>query len=320
MTEVRQWDVVVVGSVNTDYVAKGERLPQPGETVSGDTFLIEAGGKGANQAVAAARLGGRVALVARVGADDRGDDMLRHLAGESVDTRHVQRDPEAPTGATLIFVDDQGQKTIAAVLGANRRFSVEDVHAARDTIASARVLLTQLEVPLEPVLEATRIAHDAGARVVLDPAPAIPLPDDLLRLLDVIRPNAGEAEKLTGVHVHDRDSARAAALRLLDRGVGAVGVQAGQDGNLLVWRGGERWMPLLPVNSVDATGAGDAFAAALAVALAEGRSLDDAGPFANAAAALATTALGAQGGLPTRDQVLALLDQHDPDAARRWRG
>ena len=302
-----QWDVVVVGSVNTDFLIRGPKLPTPGETALGEEFHEGPGGKGANQAVAAARLGARTALVARLGRDRRGDELAERLSAEGVDLRHVVRDAEAVTGAAVILVDHHGEKEILIAPGANGRMGAADLDAAADMIRSARVVLCQLEIPLEAVSAAFRLGRAAGAKTVLDPAPARPLPDELLRLLDVIRPNASEAEALTGIPVHDRAAARRAAEQLLGRGVRAVAVQAGDEGNLLVWAGGECWMPKLPVKSIDATGAGDAFAAGLAVMLAEGRPLDEAGPFANAAAALATTVVGAQSGLPRREAVEKLL-------------
>jgi len=305
-------DVVVLGGANYDYLIRGTRLPHPGETIEGDFFLEAPGGKGANQAVAVARLGSRVAFVARTGADMRGGELLHRLQTEGVDTRYVIRDPESPTGVALISVDARGQKAIVAFPGANRRLQVTDVETAAEVFRSTRVLLTQLEIPLDCTRTALTIARAAGVQVVLDPAPAVPLPTDLLRLVDVIRPNAAEAETLTGTTVNDRESARQAARALLSQGVRAVAVQAGEAGNLLVWRQGERWLPKLPVSTVDATGAGDAFAAALAVCLAEGAPLEEAGPFANAAAALATTAFGAQAGLPRREQVMQLLAQQKP--------
>jgi ribokinase len=307
MTRSMEWDVVVVGSTNTDFLARGPKLPAPGETAEGEEFHEGAGGKGANQAVAAARLGARTALVARVGRDRRGEELLRGLAAEGVDLRHVAHDPDAPTGAAIIMVDRKGEKSILVAPGANGRMGAADVDAAAGMIQAARVVLCQLEIPLETVLTACRLARAAGARVILDPAPARPLPDELFPLLDVIRPNAGEAETLTGVKVRDRDSARRAAESLLGRGAGAAAVQAGGEGDLLAWPGGECWLPRFPVKSVDATGAGDAFAAGLAVMLAEGRPWQEAGPFASAAAALATTAVGAQAALPRRDAVLRLL-------------
>jgi ribokinase len=307
MTGDKEWDVVVVGSANTDFLIRGPKLPTAGETAQGEEYHEGAGGKGANQAVAAARLGARTAFVARVGRDRRGEELTRRLQAEGVDGRRVVQDPEAPTGAAIIMVDRRGEKAILVAPGANGRMSAADVDAAADLIRSARVVLCQLEIPLEAVTAACRLARADGARVLLDPAPARPLPDELLRLLDVIRPNAGEAETLTGVQVRDRASARQAAERLLARGVRAAAVQGGDEGNLLVWADGECWMPKLPVRSIDATGAGDAFAAGLAVMLAEGRPLSEAGPFANAAAALATTVVGAQDGLPRRAAVQSLL-------------
>lgn len=307
MTHKNTWDIVVVGGANMDYLVRGPKLPKPGETVQGDTFQEAPGGKGANQAVAAARLGARVALVARVGTDERGKVILKRLKDEGVDTRYVTRDREKLTGVALILVGEGGEKEILTAPGANRQLSVSEVRDAATAIQSARILLTQLEVPLEVVILAGQLAHQAGAKIVLDPAPPISLPDEFLQIVSVIKPNAREAEALTGVHVRDRNSARRAAKRLLKRGVGAVTVQAGERGNLLTTSEEEYWLPKVPVQSVDATGAGDAFAAALAVALLEERSWSEAGAWASAAAALKTTKIGAPAWLPTRDQVLALL-------------
>jgi ribokinase len=295
--------------VNTDYLVKGERLPTPGETLEGEVFQQAPGGKGANQAVAVGRLGCRVALIGRIGADDRGKRMLEQLATEGVDAAYIRRDDEAASGVALIMVDRSGEKQILTAPGANRRLREADVSAAKEAIASSMVLLVQLEVPLPAVTLALRLARAAGVRTVLDPAPAVPLSEDILQLVDVIRPNASEAETLTGVPARDRTSAARAARVLLNRGVGAAVVQAGEAGNLLVTRDDERFLPRIPVESVDATGAGDAFAAALAVGLAEERSLTEAAAMGSAAAALATTQLGAQAGLPRRAEVLRLLAQ-----------
>lgn len=302
-------DVVVVGGVNTDYLVKGERLPEPGETLQGEAFQEALGGKGANQAVAIVRLGCRAELIARVGSDHRGERMRDQLAAEGVDVAYVRRDPEELTGAALIFVDHSGEKEILTALGANRRLTEDDIYAAKETIASTKVLLAQLEVPVPTVDLALRLGRAAGVKTVLDPAPAVPLSDDLLRLVDIIRPNASEAKTLTGVSVRDLASAKGAAEILLRRGVGAVVVQAGEKGDLLVTEHEEQLLPRLPVERVDATGAGDAFAAALAVGLAEERPLREAAALGNAAAALATTKLGAQAGLPRREAVLELLEK-----------
>jgi ribokinase len=303
-----RYDVVVVGKANLDYLVRGPRLPGPGQSVSGDLFQEAPGGKGANQAVGAARLGARAALVARIGNDLRGDAVVEALISEGVAVDSVVRDPSAFTGVALCHVGGDGEKQILSAAGANARLSADDVRGAADALRSARVVLLQLGVPLPAVAEAIRIGRSGGARIVLDPGPPTPLSDDLLAQVDVIRPNCSEARFLTGVEVNDRQSARAAASALIRRGVGAVAVQAGELGDLIAWRDGEVWLPRFDVPRLDATGAGDAFASALAVALTEGRSVADAGPFASAAAALATTVLGAQASLPRRAAVLALLD------------
>jgi ribokinase len=206
-------------------------------------------------------------------------------------------------------VGASGEKQILSAAGANARLTAAFVRDAADLLRSARVVLCQLGVPLEAVMEAVRIGRAAGARVVLDPGPPAPLPDELIACLDLIRPNTSEAQVLTGIRVCDRDSARAAARDLLRRGARAAAVQAGEQGDVLLWEGGELWLPRFEVERVDATGAGDAFASALAVRLAEGAPLPEAGRFASAAAALATTVLGAQASLPRRNAVLALLRQ-----------
>jgi ribokinase len=303
------YDVVVVGKANIDYLVRGPRLPGPGQSVNGDAFQEAVGGKGANQAVAAARLGARVALVARVGRDSRGDVVLARLHDEGVDTRFVTRDPEEPTGVALCQVGASGEKQILSATGANASLTAAWVRKAAPALTSARVVLCQLGVPLEAVEEAVRIARSVRVLVMLDPGPPAPLPNGLLAQLDVIRPNASEAQILTGIRVRDRNGAREAARDLLRRGVKTAVVQAGDDGDMALSRDRELWLPRFDVKRVDATGAGDAFASALAVCLAQGKPLEEAGPFASAAAALATTHLGAQASLPMREAVLQLLAQ-----------
>jgi ribokinase len=281
-------------------------MPSPGETVEGFEFQTGAGGKGANQAVAAARLGARVAFVGRVGADARGAEMVAQLEAEGVDCRYLMRDRRHTTGAALIMVSRDGEKSILTAPGANRHLALADVRRANRAIASTRVLLAQFEAPRAVVLSAARQAYDYGARIVLDPAPPSYAPgDELLRLVYLIKPNAHETEALTGINPHDRSSARRAAHCLLERGVKVASIEGGRKGNLLVWSGGELWLPRIRVASVDATGAGDAYAAAFAMALAEEQTLPAAARFANAAAALKTTRVGAQAGLPKRKEVEA---------------
>ena len=303
------WDVLVVGGLNTDFVGKGAGLPRAGETLNGDTFHQTAGGKGANQAVAVARLGGRVALVGAVGSDGRGEELKARLRGEGVDVSFVRTIEGVPTGAALIHVDGSGEKQILSVPGANCRPTPFDVTGSCEALGSPRVLLTQFELPIESVVAALRWARAGGTRTVLDPAPAVQVSDEVLALVDFLKPNSREAEVLTGVQVRDRASATRAARDLIARGVGTVAIQAADEGNLLVWNTGEYFLKRLPVESVDATGAGDAFAGALAIQIARGRSLEDAARHANAAAAHATTVLGAQEGLPTEDEIRALLSR-----------
>jgi ribokinase len=300
-------DIVVVGGANFDYVVRAGRLPVPGETLEGEVFEEGAGGKGANQAVGVARLGARVAFVSRVGVDARGDALIAGLREAGVDERHVVRDREKPTGVALIAVNHQGDKQIVTAPGANRQLSESDIEATKECIAFARVLVVNLEVPLRAVEAALRLAKASGARTLLDPAPAVPLSEELLRLVDVIRPNAAEAEVLTNVKVHDVRSAAQCARVLIARGVGSAILQAGDSGDLVVTREEQHLLEHLAVDSVDATGAGDAFMAGLAAALAEGRSLLDAANLGSAAAAFSTTRLGARAGLPRREDLVSLL-------------
>lgn len=307
-------DVLVVGGANTDFLVKGPSLPKPGSTIEGDQFQEAPGGKGANQAVAAARLGAKTALVARVGTDERGVAILAKLRSEDVGVGEVSGDGEAATGVAIVMVDAAGEKQIMTAPGANRRVTVRDIAQAGELIASARVVLLQLELPMEAVEAAIRLGRAAGARIILNPAPPGQLSEALLRDVHIIRPNAIEAEALTGIRIVDQATARQAAENLIRRGVGAAIVGA-PGGNLVLSSDGEFFMPYLPVEAVDSTGAGDAFAAALAVSIAKGEDLADAAHFANAAAALKTTKLGAQAGLPHREEVLNLLARFEPSAA-----
>jgi ribokinase len=311
MAAGEQADIVVVGGIDTDFLVQGPRLPGPGDSVRGHLFLESPGGRGADGAVGAARLGARVALVGRVGMDARGLALLKQLEGEGVDVSAVVRDSTAMTGVNMEMVDEAGRRQSLSSPGANLCLKPADILKAEERIFAARVLLVQLEVPLAAVSAAVHLARAAGTRVVLDPAPARSLPEDLLEAVHVIRPNAQEAEVLTGVEVRDRRSARRAAENLLRRGVGGA-VVAAPDGSLVLSSEGELWLPDMSLERADTTGAGDAFCAALAVALAEGRPLAEAARFAHEASALATMRLGALGGLPTRDQVESRLAMLGP--------
>ncbi len=301
----KRWDVVVLGGINTDFVVRTRSLPQPGQSVTGDFFYCGPGGKGANQAVAAAHLGARVAIIGRVGADDRGHELVSGLRRNAVDVTHVVYDKGAPTGAAIIAVDSKGEKQISVAPGANFCLTQQQIEGARSAISSARVLLMQLEVPMAAVLCAARLAAVAGTKVILDPGPPGEIPDDLFPLLEAIRPNRDEVEQLLGRKIRSRAQVRAAAKEFLRRGVKFVALEA--EGDLVISAEREISVPRFQVDTVDATGAGDAFAAGLAVGVAEGRDLEEIGRLASATAALSTTKIGAQEALPTRQQVQRLL-------------
>jgi len=301
--------IVVVGSSNTDMVVQTVRIPGPGETVLGREFTMAAGGKGANQAVAAARLGAQVTLVARVGADLFGDRALEGLRKEGIDTRYVTVDSQAASGVALIFVDADGENSIGVAPGANARLSPDDVRSAQQAIEGAHALLLQLEIPLDTAECAAELAHRAGVMVILNPAPAPagPLPGALLSFVDILTPNEGEARALLGVRVADLPSAREAALSLVSQGVGKVIITLGAQGALAVSSEVQQLVPGYPVEAVDTTAAGDAFNGGLAVALAAGKGLVEAVRFANGCGALAATKLGAQPSLPSLDEVSSLM-------------
>ncbi len=305
-------DVVVVGPVYTDIAVQVAVLPREGESVPAQAFHRTLAGRGVNQALAAARLGARVALVARIGDDERGHDTLAHLRAAGVDTRHVRVDPTSTTGTAMITIDRHGRRFTTTYAGANALFGVDDVRAAEAALRGARVLLTQLEFPEDALELAVGMAREGGAKVVLDPAPPRSLDRSFLARVDLLRPNSREAEALCGLRVSDYGSARAAARRLIDAGSRTVSVQAGARGNLVAWPGGEHWLPALPVDAVDPTGAGDAYAGAMAAGLAEGLDWEHAGWLATGAAAMATTAPGPQAGLRDRAAVLDALDGHAP--------
>lgn len=302
--------LVVVGSSNTDMILRLDRLPRPGETRLGGAFALAAGGKGANQAVAAARAGGRVTFVACVGRDLFGNQALAGFRRDGLDTRWVRRDRTAPSGVALIFVARNGENCIAVASGANAHLTPADVHRARAAITRAAAVLLQLESPLPTVQVAAALAHGAGVRVMLNPAPARPLPDALLRRVTWLTPNETEAEALTGVPVRGERAAARAAERLLARGVEAVILTLGKRGAFVAAGELRQRVPGFRVRAVDTVAAGDVFNGALAVALGEGRPLLEAVRFANAAAALSVTRPGAQPSAPRRAEIERFLAVH----------
>jgi ribokinase len=300
--------IAVVGSVNMDLVVRTARFPAAGETLIGDGFATIAGGKGANQAVAAQRLGGRVGLVACVGDDEFGAIMRQGLADEGIDVTHVDVRTGEVSGVALITVDTAGENTIIVVPGANGTLSPEDVETAREAIAGARVLLLQLEVPLPTVGAAARLAHEAGASVILNAAPAAAVPDTLLSLAEYVVVNESEIFVLAGEGITDR---QAAVHALQARGARTIVLTLGSAGAVLFAADGRVTTEVaFSVEVVDTTAAGDAFVGAFAVALAEGLTADEALRRGNAAGALSVTREGAQPSLPRREDVDAWLEAH----------
>lgn len=287
------------------------RWPADGETVTGGGFDTFMGGKGANQAIAAARSGADVAMVARLGGDDYGRTFRDVLVREGIDTRFIVEDGALGTGVAVIFLDERGNNRIVFVPRANEAVTAADVEAAEEAIASADVLLMQLEVPFEALQAAASIARSHGRRVVLNPAPAQSPPDSLLSLIDIIIPNQTETEVLMGLSSQDDHGLIRAARALLSKGPKAAVLTLGARGALLVTAELAEFIPSHSVEVVDTTGAGDAFCGALATALAGGRDMADAVRFANAAGALAATRLGAEPSMPTASAIAALLSSSE---------
>jgi ribokinase len=292
-----------------DLVVRAPHIPRPGETVLGGALSMVPGGKGANQAVAAARLGAKATMVGRVGCDGFGDALLASLAVDGIDHAHVLRDDGAATGVALIVVAADGENSIVVSPGANQRLSPASAGAAGHAIAGADVVVLQLEVPLDTVTRAAELARKHGAMVILNPAPARPLPASLLGMVDVLVPNESEAALLAGLPPGSRGGAATAAELLVGQGVRTVVLTLGRRGTLAAHSGEMLHIPAFEVEPVDTTAAGDAFVAGLAVALAEGKTLPGAVRFGNAAGALATTVPGAQTSLPPRAAVEQLLDR-----------
>lgn len=295
--------IVVVGSSNTDMILQLERVPRPGETVLGGHFAMAAGGKGANQAVAAARAAGEVSFIARVGKDIFGDLAIKGFRQDNINVDHLTVDDTLASGTALIFVAENGENSIGVAPGANDQLSPLDVDRAKEQIARAEILLLQLETPLETIAAAIRIAKKHGVRVILNPAPARHLPNNILSDISILTPNEHEAELLTGIKVDSDEAALQAAKTLQDEGVSTVIITLGAKGAMIASSTVTSIVPSFKVNAVDTTAAGDTFNGALAVAIAEGMELIKAVEFANAAAALSVTRLGAQPSIPTREDI-----------------
>ena len=296
--------LVVLGSINADHILNLESFPTPGETVTGHHYQVAFGGKGANQAVAAGRSGADIAFIACTGDDDIGERVRRQLERDRIDVAPVRAVNAQSTGVALIFVNAEGENVIGI-----HALSVEQVEAEKARIAGAQALLMQLESPLESVLAAAKIAHQHQTTVVLNPAPARDLPDELLSLIDIITPNETEAEKLTGIRVENDDDAAKAARVLHEKGIGIVMITLGSRGVWVSHDGQGRRVPGFKVQAVDTIAAGDTFNGAFVTALLEGTALDEAIRFAHAAAAIAVTRKGAQPSVPWREEIDEFLRQ-----------
>lgn len=295
--------IVVIGSSNTDMVVKSERIPVPGETILGGTFMMNPGGKGANQAVAAARLGGNVTFIAKAGNDIFGRQAVEGYKKDGINTGFIFTDAENPSGVALITVDSKGENCIVVAPGANASLDRADIDIAREEIENAGIVLMQLETPMDTVCYAAEMAAAKGIKVVLNPAPAAMLPDKLLENLYMLIPNETEAEILSGVKVTDCESACRAASVISSKGVDIVVVTMGSRGALVKSGGDFYEVPSVKVKAVDTTAAGDTFCGALCVALSEGRDIADAVRFANKCASVSVTRMGAQASVPYRREI-----------------
>lgn len=302
--------LVVLGSVNADHVLQVASFPRPGETLHGHTYQVIPGGKGANQAVAAARLGADIAFIACVGNDSFGREMRETFAREGMNTEAVMIEADTPTGIAMIQVAETGENSICISAEANARLTPERLTPHQPLLKQADTLLMQLETPVETIESAARVAKQSGTKVVLNPAPARTLSDELLQLVDLITPNETEAELLTGIQVTDTASAQQAAEILHGKGIPQVMITLGSQGVWISEQGQGRQVPGFRVEACDTTAAGDTFNGALLTAMLEGITLDKAIRFAHAAAAISVTRLGAQTSIPHRREVERFLMEH----------
>lgn len=304
MEQISNKTILVVGSSNTDMVIKTNHFPIPGETILGGKFLMNAGGKGANQAVAAARLGGKVTFVGKTGNDIFGRQAIVQLANEGINVEYMVTDMENPSGVALITVDQKGENSIVVAPGSNGTLNEEDFDKALATLEDAECVLMQLEIPIPTVEYIASLAIHKQKKVILNPAPAAILSDELLSKLYIITPNETEAELMTGIKVTDEQSAFNAATLLHEKGVEIIIITMGAAGAFVLENGRYEIINTIKVDAIDTTAAGDTFNGALAVALTEGMAIRDAIAFANKAAAISVTRIGAQASVPFRYEII----------------
>ncbi len=303
MPDMKPKKIVVIGSSNTDMVIKTGNLPAPGETVIGGTFLMNPGGKGGNQAVAAARMGGVVTIISKTGNDIFGKQSIEGYRAEGISTDYIFTDSANPSGVALITVDNSGENCIVVAPGANASLSPADIEKSKSEIESAGLLLMQLEIPIETVEYAAELAHKKGIPVILNPAPARDLSEKLLRMLYMITPNKTEAEFLSGIKVTDPDSARKAADIISSRGVDIVVITLGSMGAFIKENSNYFFVEAVKAEAVDTTAAGDCFSGSLCVGLSEGLSIAESVKMAAKASAICVTRMGAQSSIPFRKEL-----------------
>ncbi|MEJ2487826.1 MAG: ribokinase [Anaerolineales bacterium] len=302
--------IVVFGSINMDLVVRTPRLPARGETITGYTFQTFPGGKGANQAVACAQLGAEIFMVGRVGGDVFGSTLKAKLEAAGVDHTNVEVDTQVSSGVALIAVEESAENIIIVVPGANGQVSEKDLPRLERALEKSKILLLQLEIPLEMVVAAAKIAKEKGVKVILDPAPAQALPEEIYGLIDIITPNETEAALLVGFPVENKDDASRAVKVLEERGVGQSIIKMGSKGAFANIEGKETFFKAFPVTAVDTVAAGDAFNGALAVALSEEKPIQEAIRWGMAGGALSVTKEGAQPAMPERYDLLAILEKN----------
>ncbi|MGB9595429.1 MAG: ribokinase [Candidatus Poribacteria bacterium] len=304
---MRRPKITVIGSSNTDLIATVPRLPSPGETVMGIDFIVAPGGKGANQAVAIARIGGDVTFIAKIGIDDNGKRSLENFKKDGINTDFVFQTDEAPSGVALIFVDKNGENMLVPVPGANGKLTLDDIEKARTAIENTDIIVLQLEVPLETVEYAIKIAYKVNVPIVLNPAPGRKLDSDLIKMVTYITPNETEAEILTDIKVTDDNTAKETGERLLQLGAKTAIITLGKRGAMVVNKDGNQLVPAFQVDAIDATAAGDAFTGGFAFAIATGKDIISSVKFGNAVAGLTVTKMGAQPSMPKKDELEEFL-------------
>ena len=299
--------IIVFGSINMDFIARTSRLPVPGERIIGYDFQNLPGGKGANQAVACARLGAETMMIGCVGSDIFGDNIITELKNSKVDVSLISRNNRVSTGVALITVNETGENNIIIIPGANGEVGKNELMILESTLEKVDILLLQLEIPIDIVLQAAILGKEKKVTVILDPAPAQKFPEELFRLVDVFTPNEIETASLVGFNIDSWDKASKAAHIFLQKGVRQSVIKMGNKGTLLTNQKFEQIYPSVPVEAIDTVGAGDAFNGALAVALNEGKTINEAVQWGNAAGAFAVTRKGAQTAMPSRSELTVML-------------